>query len=83
MLEGELRHCEVKWCDPELTKSGAKTFLLFNDTSEDVWLQVLGDARKLYTEQRDHFLKFILHPEALTELTVDPLADDPEVAITS
>ncbi|RFU79936.1 hypothetical protein TARUN_2280 [Trichoderma arundinaceum] len=37
-----------------------------------------SEKRELYSERCDHFLKFIKHPEALTELTIDPLADDPK-----
>ncbi|KAL7937644.1 RabGAP/TBC [Trichoderma chlorosporum] len=57
-----------------------KIFLLSKD-GEDVkpsWHQSLREKRELYGERRGHFLKFIDHPEALTELTVDPLADDPK-----
>ncbi|KAK7422867.1 hypothetical protein QQZ08_009316 [Neonectria magnoliae] len=42
------------------------------------WSQALDEGRRLYAEKREHFLKFIQHPEALVELTIDPLADDPE-----
>ncbi|KPM43488.1 hypothetical protein AK830_g3050 [Neonectria ditissima] len=42
------------------------------------WSQALDEGRRLYSEKREHFLKFIQHPEALAELTTDPLADDPE-----
>ncbi|ETS06526.1 RabGAP/TBC [Trichoderma reesei RUT C-30] len=57
-----------------------KVFLLSKD-GEDTrsgWPQTLRDKRELYNERRDHFLKFINHPEALTELAIDPLADDPK-----
>ncbi|KAL6871082.1 RabGAP/TBC [Trichoderma novae-zelandiae] len=57
-----------------------KVFLLSKD-GEDAglgWSQSLREKRELYNERRDHFLKFINHPEALTELTIDPLADDPK-----
>lgn len=60
----------------------AKIFLLSNggDDSELGWSQSLREKREIYSEHRDHFLKFINHPEALTELTIDPLADDPKVS---
>lgn len=45
------------------------------------WSQALDEGRRLYTEKREHFLKFIQHPEALAELTIDPLADDPDVSL--
>ncbi|KAL7822458.1 RabGAP/TBC [Trichoderma gracile] len=57
-----------------------KVFLLSKDgeDSKSYWSQSLREKRELYSERRDHFLKFINHPEALTELTIDPLADDPQ-----
>ncbi|KAF7563804.1 hypothetical protein G7046_g309 [Stylonectria norvegica] len=55
-----------------------KTFLLSRESTETSWSQFLYHGRTLYAEQRDHFLKFIKRPEALAELTVDPLADDPD-----
>lgn len=38
-------------------------------------------SRRDYQASRDHLLKYIQHPEALNELAIDPLADDPEVRI--
>ncbi|POR34045.1 TBC1 domain family member 5 [Tolypocladium paradoxum] len=55
-----------------------KTFLLSTEGSGVSWARVVGDGREDYGNRREHFLRFIEHPEALTELTVDPLADDPE-----
>ncbi|KAL7946231.1 RabGAP/TBC [Trichoderma barbatum] len=57
-----------------------KIFLLSKDGDDGKpnWSQSLREKRELYGERRDHFLKFINHPEALTELTIDPLADDPK-----
>lgn len=57
-----------------------KIFLLFKDESDAGWSQILHEARSKYGEQRDHLLRFIKHPEALAELTLDPLADDPDVS---
>lgn len=59
-----------------------KVFLLSKDGdgTESNWTRTLREKRELYSEYRDHFLKFIKHPETLTELTVDPLADDPKVS---
>ncbi|PNP50985.1 hypothetical protein THARTR1_08606 [Trichoderma harzianum] len=58
----------------------AKIFLLSKDgdDAKTGWSQSLREKRESYNERRDHFLKFINHPEALTELTIDPLADDPK-----
>ncbi|PTB43203.1 uncharacterized protein TrAFT101_001753 [Trichoderma asperellum] len=57
-----------------------KVFLLSEDgdDTELSWSRSLGEKRELYSERRDHFLRFIKHPETLTELTIDPLADDPK-----
>ncbi|KAK2594117.1 hypothetical protein QQS21_008172 [Conoideocrella luteorostrata] len=55
-----------------------KIFLLSPKESETSWMQALEDGRRDYQERRNHFLRYIQHPEALAELTVDPLADDPE-----
>jgi TBC1 domain family protein 5 len=60
----------------------AKVFLLSKD-GDDIelsWSQLLREKRELYSERRDHFLRFIKHPESLAELTIDPLADDPKVS---
>ncbi|KAF5592081.1 TBC1 domain protein [Fusarium subglutinans] len=54
-----------------------KTFLLSTAAEGLSWAQVLDDERKLYAEKRDHFLKYIKHPEALAELNIDPLTEDP------
>ncbi|KAJ4141121.1 hypothetical protein NW768_000328 [Fusarium equiseti] len=54
-----------------------KTFLLSTAAEGLSWSQVLDDGRRSYTEQRDHFLKYIKHPEALAELNIDPLNEDP------
>ncbi|KAF5134379.1 TBC1 domain family member 5 [Metarhizium anisopliae] len=54
------------------------TFLLSTKGRITSLADALEEGRKDYQERRDHFLKFIRHPEALTELTVDPLADDPD-----
>ncbi|KAM5514531.1 TBC1 domain family member 5 [Fusarium oxysporum f. sp. phaseoli] len=59
-----------------------KTFLLSTAAEGLSWSQVLDDERKLYAEKRDHFLKYIKHPEALAELNIDPLTEDPSVRPT-
>ncbi|KAH6897041.1 rab-GTPase-TBC domain-containing protein [Thelonectria olida] len=55
-----------------------KMFLLSNVSGGMSWSHVLDQGRQVYTEKRHHFLKFIQHPEALSEVTLDPLADDPD-----
>ncbi|KAM0207842.1 hypothetical protein ACHAPA_001899 [Fusarium lateritium] len=54
-----------------------QTFLLSTAAEGLSWSQVLDNGREFYTEQRDHFLKYIKHPEALAELNIDPLTEDP------
>ncbi|QPC73957.1 hypothetical protein HYE68_004709 [Fusarium pseudograminearum] len=54
-----------------------KTFLLSTAAEGLSWAQVLNDGRQSYTEKRNHFLKYIKHPEALAELNIDPLNEDP------
>ncbi|KAF4459198.1 TBC1 domain family member 5 [Fusarium albosuccineum] len=55
----------------------SKTFLLSTAAEGLSWSQALDDGRRLYTGHREHFLKYIKHPEALVELSIDPLTDDP------
>ncbi|KAG5981763.1 hypothetical protein E4U55_002592 [Claviceps digitariae] len=61
-----------------LTYRPEQTFLLSAKTSFSSWMEALESGRRDYQERRDHLLKYIQHPEALAELAVDPLADDPE-----
>lgn len=60
--------------------TGFKTFLVFKDEAGPSWSETLRDARGQYADARDHLLTFIKHPEALAKLTIDPLADDPDVS---
>ncbi|KAI1417575.1 RabGAP/TBC [Hypoxylon sp. FL1857] len=53
-----------------------KIFLLNQSTDTANWSHVLLESRSTYSSLRDHFLKYIKHPEYLTAATVDPLADD-------
>ncbi|KAI1633747.1 rab-GTPase-TBC domain-containing protein [Biscogniauxia mediterranea] len=53
-----------------------KAFLL-NQTANTInWSHALLESRSTYASLRDHFLKYIKHPEYLTAGTSDPLADD-------
>ncbi|CAI6088749.1 unnamed protein product [Clonostachys chloroleuca] len=55
-----------------------KTFLLSKSTkAEEDWFQTLRDGREDYARRRESLLKYVKHPEALAELSVDPLADVP------
>lgn len=62
-----------------LTNVYTQIFLLSIKGQLENWAEALEDGRKDYEERKDHFLRYIQHPEALTELSVDPLADDPDV----
>lgn len=55
-----------------------KAFLLFKDTNAANWAHVLLEHRTTYSALREHYLKYIKHPELLTQLSLDPLADDPD-----
>lgn len=52
--------------------------MLFKDVNAANWSHILLESRNSYSSLREHYLKYIKHPELLTELTLDPLADDPE-----
>ncbi|KAJ0372012.1 hypothetical protein COL26b_009388 [Colletotrichum chrysophilum] len=53
-------------------------FLLFQTAEVAEWAQHISESRDYYSRQRDHFLKFIKHPEELAKVAVDPLTDDPK-----
>ncbi|KAK3322556.1 rab-GTPase-TBC domain-containing protein [Apodospora peruviana] len=55
-----------------------KVFLLFRDTPTAHWSEILRESRNTYSSVCAQHLKFIKHPEQLTALSVDPLADDPD-----
>lgn len=57
-----------------------QNFLLFKNEADD-WEKVLRHGRDDYAKRRDNFLKYIKHPEALANLAVDPLADEPNVSL--
>lgn len=60
-----------------------QAFLLFKQAPEASWTQSVRSWRQQYEEHRGRLLKFIKHPEALAEVSVDPLADDPDVSTQS
>ncbi|KAJ5919773.1 hypothetical protein N7454_009608 [Penicillium verhagenii] len=64
-----------KLCNEGLRSICWKVFLLFEGLDREEWSQKLDESRDAYTALRDHFLKYIEHPDDL-ESTVDPLADD-------
>ncbi|KAJ3942352.1 uncharacterized protein N0V96_007850 [Colletotrichum fioriniae] len=55
-----------------------KAFLLMPDVPSSDWVPRLAQSRNFYLERRDHFLKFIKHPEELAQVAIDPLTDDPK-----
>ncbi|GAW11211.1 hypothetical protein ANO14919_005530 [Xylariales sp. No.14919] len=52
-----------------------KAFLL-DQTHRTNWAHVLLESRSSYASLREHFLKYIKHPEYLTAGNSDPLAED-------
>ncbi|KAI0128947.1 WD repeat domain-containing protein [Xylariales sp. AK1849] len=53
-----------------------KAFLLGHGASTADWSHALLESRSTYASLRDHFLKYIKHPEYLANVSTDPLADD-------
>ncbi|KAI0871186.1 rab-GTPase-TBC domain-containing protein [Hypoxylon argillaceum] len=53
-----------------------KAFLLNQTTDTTNWAHALLESRSSYASLREHFLKYIKHPEYLTAGNSDPLADD-------
>lgn len=45
------------------------------------WASALRQGRKDYAALQEKLLKYIKHPEALAEVNVDPLTDDPNVSL--
>ncbi|RYP69247.1 hypothetical protein DL771_006215 [Monosporascus sp. 5C6A] len=63
----------------EIAGLTTSVFLLgqaFADT--DDWSRSLLELRSEYSSLKDHFLKYVNHPEYLTAASSDPLADDPD-----
>ena len=55
-----------------------QAFLLYGPLNQASWPRKLSDSRSAYSSLRDHFLKYIDHPDDL-QSTIDPLADDDNV----
>ncbi len=60
------------------TNSCLQAFLLYGPLSLGSWPKKLAEARSAYVSLRNHFLRFIEHPNDLDSLA-DPLADDDKV----
>lgn len=57
-----------------------KAFLLGQGSGLSSWSHALLESRSTYSSLRDHFLKYIKHPEYLANVSSDPLADDADVS---
>jgi TBC1 domain family member 5 len=55
-----------------------QALLLYDNLDLSTWPQRISDSRSAYSSLKDHFLKYIEHPDNL-DSTVDPLAEDEEV----
>ncbi|KAH8199643.1 hypothetical protein TruAng_006173 [Truncatella angustata] len=55
-----------------------KVFLLGHGSDTKNWSHALLESRSTYASLRDHFLKYIKHPEHLANVDSDPLADNPD-----
>ena len=62
-------------CESGLRSVCWKSFLLLGPLSARTWPKRLAESRSAYNSLRDHFLRFIDHPNDLHSST-DPLADD-------
>lgn len=56
-----------------------QAFLLYGNPDQATWLKQLAESRSAYISLRQHFLRFIEHPDDL-ESSVDPLSEDAEVS---
>ncbi|CAG8312867.1 unnamed protein product [Penicillium salamii] len=68
-------------CNDGLRSVCWKAFLIFDGLDRNEWTSKLNESRDAYCALRDHFLKYIEHPDDL-ESTVDPLADDEQVCVS-
>ena len=55
-----------------------QAFLLYGPLSQISWPKKLSESRTTYSSLREHFLKYIDHPDDLQSV-IDPLADDDNV----
>ncbi|KIW96515.1 uncharacterized protein Z519_03584 [Cladophialophora bantiana CBS 173.52] len=62
-------------CEEGLRSVSWKAFLLYGPLSQGSWSRKLAESRSVYVSLRDHFLRFIEHPNDLHS-SADPLADD-------
>ncbi|KAL1971089.1 hypothetical protein VTN77DRAFT_40 [Rasamsonia byssochlamydoides] len=64
-------------CDEGLRSVCWKAFLLCDDLDRSAWPQRISSSRSAYSSLREHFLKYIEHPDDL-QSAIDPLAEDEE-----
>ncbi|OKL60659.1 hypothetical protein UA08_04223 [Talaromyces atroroseus] len=64
-------------CENGLRSVCWKVFLLCEDLDRPEWTSRLSDTRSAYESLRNHFLKYIKHPNEI-QSTIDPLAEDEE-----
>ncbi|KAL4780775.1 rab-GTPase-TBC domain-containing protein [Aspergillus varians] len=62
-------------CNDGLRSICWKAFLLFEDLGRAQWQSKTSEARSTYVALKEHFLKYIEHPDDL-QSSIDPLADD-------
>ncbi|KAJ5294404.1 hypothetical protein PENANT_c006G11196 [Penicillium antarcticum] len=72
-LRATLRSEQGNLCNDGLRSA----FLLFDGLDQNEWAAKLDESRDAYRALRDHFLKYIEHPDDI-DSSVDPLADDAE-----
>lgn len=81
LLEGELHSHSLKYRPRAsiLISIERQAFLLTQTTNTADWSHSLSESRSTYSSLKDHFLRYIKHPEDLTSASDDPLADDADV----
>ncbi|KIV81207.1 hypothetical protein PV11_08639 [Exophiala sideris] len=62
-------------CEDGLRSVCWKAFLLYGPLSQRSWPKKLAESRSAYVSLRNHFLRFIEHPNDIHS-SADPLADD-------
>ncbi|KAL4741306.1 rab-GTPase-TBC domain-containing protein [Aspergillus similis] len=66
---------EYNICNDGLRSICWKAFLLFEDLSREQWPDKISETRSTYVALKEHFLRYIEHPNDL-QSSIDPLADD-------
>ncbi|KAL4873321.1 hypothetical protein BDV12DRAFT_209154 [Aspergillus spectabilis] len=74
-LRNALKSEQENICNDGLRSICWKAFLLFENLSRSQWPSKISEARSAYVALKEHFLKYIEHPDDL-QSSIDPLADD-------